>query len=171
MEVEGGDQHSSNCTGRRKQHGGGANEDEQPRRCGTSLLPNVQGRRRRRWKPLDRVLHFTNLLEEDGNRSSGTASSDKDNSPLSQKGLLTNDRGRTATATPTPTLTTTATSRTKTTSLEVETARRGSSSHGLIRRTGRRRYDRINIRTSSTGSWRHIEEDVGDFEDIRRWEV
>ena len=127
--------------------------------------------RRRRRKPLDGIRRFTDSLEEGGNRSSGTASSDEDNSSFSQKGLLTNDRRRTATATPTPTLTTTATSRTKTTSLEVEIARRGSSSHGLIRRTGRWRYGKINIGTSSTGSWRHLDEDVGDLKDIRRWEA
>ena len=43
--------------------------------------------RRRRRKPLDGIRRFTDLLEEGGNRSSGTASLDKDNYSSSQGGV------------------------------------------------------------------------------------
>ena len=136
MEVMGGDQRSSDCTGRRKLLGGeiygnkrrrtttamqnfltfkriktAASEVESARR-GSSF----HGLTRGRWQPLVSDSKF-------GQRQQ----------PSSQGELLTNDRRRTATTMPTPTLTTTVTLRTKTTSLEVEIARRGSSFHGSIR--------------------------------------
>ena len=122
--------------------------------------------RRRRRKPLDGIRHFTDSLEEGGNRSSGTASSDKDNSSSSQGGVA-DERSKTnshydadAYSNDYGYLTV------KDNVSEVGTARRSSSFHGLIRRTWRWRYVKISIGTSSTDSWRQNEEDDGDLEDI-----
>ena len=108
----------------------------------------------------------TDLLEEGGNRSSGTASSDEDNNSSSLGGVA-DERSKTnshydadAHSNDYGYLTV------KDNVSEVGTARRSSSFHGLIRRTWRWRYVKISIGTSSTGSWRQIEEDGRDIEDI-----
>ena len=110
----------------------------------------------------------TDLLEEGGNRSSGTASSDEDNNSPSLGGVA-DERSKTnshhdadAYSNDYGDLTN------KDNVLGGGNRSTGFVVHGLIRRTWRWRYDKLNIGISSTSCWSRFGEDVGDLEDIRK---